>query len=811
MPLTLRIELVKGPEHLGELKQMKRVDPRILNALVLGTLSLILNLSVNSLGGQPALSMGAVFLFLSAGAIGIPGAIISATVALTPTLFWHGMTFESTRLFLTCLGIAVVAKSFPRLPQFIVVAASWFLASALLETGWFTGHVPTGSPLWTMAPLLEVALSLVAGALLLNPGIWAMIAHRPRVPSVTLLLVHVVTLVSFAAMWGGLAAFDPNSIGGDPANSDTWWSAKLLAFGVFLPAFVGFRLGEILIRDFQEWFRLSASPRPDGFSGLSSEYWRRTEDDGFIPVNSSSGNVMQPPSEEGDNKTKSPAIAPDRGICSMNRDGTITFINRRFARLGGMKNTEVIGKKIDAVGLLPELVTRVYALLEETLAKGPRVTEMRLSQADGSHRFFELAAMPADQIEESSMSAGPDCAIITLKDITDRRTVEAHLLQAQRLGSLGNLVGGIAHAFNNALTTIVGRASFARATDDSTTTGEALDEIVAASRRAGELVQQLLTLSEESPNLMENHAIDRVIGDRVNLLRNIVGENYTVTLDGSLQGITVRCDPHLIAQAVTNVVLNARDSYDGKSGTIALSVATETLDADVADLFIGARPGEFARIRVKDTGFGMSPETLARAFEPLFSTKRSHGNSGLGLSIVYSIVRAHDGFLSAESHPEKGTTITIYLPIHSIAASEQPAQSPQKHSLGVDSLEQIRATDRARILVVEDEKPVRDLVTMMLKTLGYEVDSCENGAEALVRCRTEDFDLVLLDMIMPQMSGSDVISSIRESGRRTQWLMMTGYGYSASGVDASTPIIPKPFDIVALGRAVRSVLESSPE
>lgn len=790
---------------------MKRFDPRLMNALVLGTLSLVLNLSVNSLAGAPSLALGSVFLFISAGAIGVPGAIIACTVALTPTVLWHGMIFECARLFLTCLAIGFAATRFPRVPQFAVVIASWIVTRGAIETGWFEANSSAGGFPWALAPLLEVELSLVAGALLLNPGIWATIAHRPRVPSITLLLVHVIALVSFAVMWGGLAAFNAAPFAGGGPDYSVWWGSKMLAIGVIFPAIIGFRLGAILVRDFQEWFRLGGGAAGErSFSGLSSDYWRRTESDDFVPVSSSTSNGVEATPRPSNEKNTTPTIAPDRGICSLNRDGTITFVNRRFAKLGGLKNTEVIGKKIDAIGLHTDLVARIWTIIEETLANGPRVTELKIVQSDGSLRFFEVAAMPADQLEESAMSAGPDCAIVTLKDITDRRTVEAHLLQAQRLGSLGNLAGGIAHGFNNALTTIVGRASFARAAGDPATTIDALEEILAAANRAGELVRQLRTLAEDGPNLTANHDLNHVVSERVALLKNIVGENFAITFAESVSGITVECDPHLIAQAITNVVVNARDSYNGKSGTIELSLSTETLDDDVADLFVGARPGEFARIRVKDTGLGMSPETLARAFDPLFSTKRSRGNSGLGLSIVYSIVRAHDGFLAAESHPEKGTTITIYLPLRSIAPSASATERHPTASVRPSTLDDIRAVEHARILVVEDEKPVRELVATMLKNLGYEVDSCTNGVEAVERCRDEEFDLVLLDMVMPRLNGSEVIASIRESGKRTHWLMMTGYGFSVEGLDADTPIIPKPFDIVALGRAVRGVLGGEP-
>ena len=786
---------------------MKRLDPRLINAILLGVLALGLTLALRALESWNAVSLGSLFLFVSAAAIGLPGAIISATIALAPTVVIAGDIAEAARLFLTCLAVGFIAERSPRLPPFLVVIGCWtvtWLGLVALPHG-LAGDLPR----WGLAAVLEIVFAAVAGALLLNPSIWALIAQRPRFPSVASLHIHVMTLVSFVAMWSGRAVFSAHTELPTTALNSLLWGGKLVAIGLLIPALIGYRLANILVRDFQEWFRLGHVPLKESFSGLSSGYWRRSEADDFIPATSSADNIR--PSDRGNSDqvpTVAASITPAHGICALNRDGTITFINRRFAKLCGMRTTEVVGKKIDAVGIPPELCAHIFRLTEETLARGARIAEIKLNRLPEPLRFFEVAVTAANEVEDSAMSGGPESVIVSLKDITDRRTVEDHLLQAQRLGSLGELVGGVAHAFNNSLTTIVGHASFARMTGQPEAIQAALQEIIAASSRASDLVTKLRALSSDVPSMLDDHDLGTVIADRVGLLRSLVGENYDLIFEQPDQSIVSMCDPSLLAQAFTNLVLNARDSYNGKSGTIEIALSTETLDDDVCDLFVGARPGNFARMSIKDTGFGMSPETLARAFDPLFTTKRSQGNSGLGLSIVYSIVRAHDGFLAAESHPEKGTTITMYLPLRSVAPAH-PNTAVRESAHGATPLATI-AGNRERILVVEDERQVRELVVAMLVRLGYEVASCANGHEALERCRDAEFDLIVLDMIMPRMNGLDVVSHLKASGKSPRTLLMTGYGLEQPGKESvGGPVLAKPFDLITLGTRVKETLNSA--
>ena len=223
-----------------------------------------------------------------------------------------------------------------------------------------------------------------------------------------------------------------------------------------------------------------------------------------------------------------------------------------------------------------------------------------------------------------------------------------------------------------------------------------------------------------------------------------------------------------------------------------------------ASLYIGARPGNFARLRVRDFGRGMNRELLAKAFDPLFTTKSMQGNTGLGLSIVYAIVRAHDGFLTAESHPNKGTTISIYLPIQSDV--EQVIEAESKAASGSQDSATLFGNNE-RILVVEDEPTVRELVASMLAGLGYEVSTCENGHEALKISARQEFDLLLVDMIMPKMRGIDLINQIRSKHAEAKALLMTGYG---PGVEPKirTAIIHKPFDVDTLAKAVRKALDA---
>ena len=305
---------------------------------------------------------------------------------------------------------------------------------------------------------------------------------------------------------------------------------------------------------------------------------------------------------------------------------------------------------------------------------------------------------------------------------------------------------------------------------------------------------------------MKPEILGKVIDERLTLLRKLVGEAYEIQFEHTPTPLWVECDTNLITQILSNLVLNARDSYSGDSGNISVSLDTEEMDEAVSKFHVGARAGTFARLRIRDNGHGMSPETLSKAFDPLYTTKAASGHSGLGLSIVFALVRAHNGFLTVESYPEKGTTVSVYLPLTENTEHVALDGKSRAISSGAMNLAEDPELANSRILVVEDEPRVRELVATMLSTLGYRVTSCANGPEALERCKTDVFDLVLVDMVMPRMNGLELIAKLKESTSEAKTMMMTGCGLTGREQGMPATVLSKPFDMTTLAKTVSKVL-----
>lgn len=797
-------------------------DRQITSAVVLGVAALLTNFLSYVLLLDHSMPAGNIFLFCSAGALGIPGAVVSGAIGIIPEALYSGDLVHGTRIFSLCLVLGFCSSALPRIPSFAISIGLWLFVYAPLA------HLFAGTPRFPapldasglmMAATSEVLFTMIAGALLLNTDVWGTITHRPRHVSLQKLLIHFFTIAATVAM---LAAFSLRVRPGGAASDavlmgDVRTIVILLGMAVLLPSFMAWRLAKRLQSDSQELLELQSLHRGSAktFSGLSSEFWRRQSSDAHASMRPTTVIPMAPGeaplSSSGDmplpSKVSGSPVQRDQGICALNRNGTVTFMNRRFKSYSGVQNNEVLGKRIESIGMNPALCSHILELMEATFKRGPKVTELKLNQLPDKLRYFEVASLKPDELEGSSLEGGPDSVIITMRDITERRVIESHLLQSQKLSSLGNLVSNIAHAFNNTLTTIAGLASFASVANDPIKISRSLNQILGSAKTAGELVRGLLDFTSGSPSNLQREDLEKVISSRLELIRKIAGENYEISFTGPEKALPVDCDPNLVMQVVTNLVVNCRDAYLGKPGSIEIELDTEHMEEFVSDLHVGARPGHFARLRVRDHGCGMSPETLSKAFDPLFTTKQTSGHAGLGLSIVHAIVRAHDGFLTVESHPERGTTVSLYFPLK----SGQPEKAEKPVAQERSTLPRAHENGhQERILVVEDEQSVRELVASMLSMLGYDVTICCNGQEALERYAQTKFDLVLVDMIMPRMHGMDLVSKLKSSNDKVKALVMTGYGVSAQS-SAECGVLPKPFDIETLAHAVREALHPQKE
>ena len=417
----------------------------------------------------------------------------------------------------------------------------------------------------------------------------------------------------------------------------------------------------------------------------------------------------------------------------------------------------------------------------------PGTLTVRLHRDGGPGAWIEQRASPVTDADGRVVAVEG-----ILRDVTDRLAaereraeLEQQLRQAERLDSLGQLAGGIAHDFNNILAVISGYADMLveELGEDHPSAPDAAG-IKQAAARGGALTRQLLIFSRSEPSQPETLDLNAVAVDMQRLLARTLGEDIELStvLAPDLPDIVM--DRSKLEQVLMNAALNARAAMPG-GGRLTITTSREH-DGGGDDLVC---------VAVTDTGVGMPPEVLARAFEPFFTTRGRGSGTGLGLATAYGVVTDAGGTISLESEPGRGTTLRVRLPAG--AASTQ-AVSPAAPTAPV------LAGDGRRILVVEDEEAVRDIVCRLLGKAGYQVHSAPNPAEALRMCRVEriGYDALLTDVIMPGMSGTQLAAELRRDRPGLPVLFMSGYtsGPAPGGQElpADAPLIRKPFDTQTL-------------
>ncbi len=390
---------------------------------------------------------------------------------------------------------------------------------------------------------------------------------------------------------------------------------------------------------------------------------------------------------------------------------------------------------------------------------------------------------------------------VVWRDITERKQLEEQLLQSQKMEAVGQLAGGIAHDFNNLLVAIIGHSDLLEA--DLTAQPHLLSrihQIQRASSRAAALVRQLLAFSRKQRIHRRVIDLNALLIDLEQLLRRLIGEEIQLNIKPTATVIPISVDPGQIEQVIVNLITNARDALpDGGEIDVSISPVTLTETPDGATLTI--EPGHFAKLSVRDTGAGMSEETISRAFEPFFTTKEVGKGTGLGLSTVYGIVRQDHGTIVISSEKQQGTTIEVFLPR---ATGPLSVSGETKNTMVSGGSE--------TILVVEDEETVSTLVTNVLEANGYSVLNAQDGLEALGVWELNDgpIDLVLTDVIMPNMGGVELIQELKNGGFIPRVLFMSGYSSLVpdrlARLDEKAALLEKPFSPKQLIERVREVL-----
>ena len=464
--------------------------------------------------------------------------------------------------------------------------------------------------------------------------------------------------------------------------------------------------------------------------------------------------------------------------------GTIRSAGGACERLLGYTPGELVGRSVEE--LVPEAIRASHTSYREAYARQARSRPM--GQALDLHARRKDGGLAPVDIELAPHRGGDgalDAVVAVVRDASERRALAEILRQSQKMEALGRLAAGVAHDFNNVLTTIIGYAELIR---ESAGERDVLDwaaEVLLAAEHGAALSRQLLAFGRKQVLEPEPLDLGEVVHGLEPMLRRLLGEAVTLRVETAPGLPLVETDRGQLQQVVVNLAVNGRDAMP-QGGTLTIEAA--------------ATP-EGALLAVSDTGTGMDEETQARIFEPFFTTKALGEGTGLGLATVYGIVVQSGGRIEVESEPGKGSRFLVRLPRAERPAAEAAVQAESE------------TTGHGKtVLVVEDEDVVRNLIVRHLRDRGYAVIEARNGREALdVAAATPGIDLILTDTVMPEMSGPELIARLAERGLGIRIVYMSGYTDSALARSGAFPesalFLPKPFTISDLGARVREALE----
>ena len=490
---------------------------------------------------------------------------------------------------------------------------------------------------------------------------------------------------------------------------------------------------------------------------------------------------------ESERRYRTLAEAAHDSIFIVNHEQRIEYANAISAERFGISSQDAIGKRLSE--LFPAVTAEeMWRELSIVFASGQRHSfETRFDTPDGE-LWLETWVVPM-----SGDGTAPDAVMGVARDVTDRKRLERQFLQAQKMEAVGQLAGGIAHDFNNMLTAIIGYSELLldRVRHDEALADD-VEEIKRAGDRASRLTRQLLAFSRKqvwAPQVLD---VNGVLADLHKMLGRVIGEDVRLEIAAAPDLDRVKVDPSQIEQVVVNLAVNARDAMP-KGGTLTITTRNVELDRFFVQRHVGAVAGKYVAITVQDSGCGMTAEVLAHVFEPFFTTKPAGKGTGLGLATVHGIVKQSGGYITIDSAPGAGTTVTTYLP--SVNVTPAPAGSET-------------------ILLVEDEPGVRQLMQRTLERSGYTVLKAPTATDAIAIAahHRRPIDLLVSDVVMPDVSGPDVAQRISTLHPAMKVLFVSGFTHHIAiepcSMSPRAAFLAKPFTPLALTVKVRECLDA---
>jgi PAS domain S-box-containing protein len=477
----------------------------------------------------------------------------------------------------------------------------------------------------------------------------------------------------------------------------------------------------------------------------------------------------------------------------MEPDGTVVELNRKEAPWRAKKARDGVGKKLwDAptLKMYPQHVALMKKAVKAAAAGKLFEQEVRLEREGMRTAHLDVSVQPV---------RGPDGKVIYLlfeaRDITELKTAQEQLRQSQKMEALGQLTGGIAHDFNNLLTVVVGGLDLVAKRLDDAKLKRYAENALSAAERGARLTAQLLAFSRVQRLEVRPIFVAPLIENMRPLLRNVLGPGITKTFDLDEAMMPVMADPTQLEVAILNLAINARDAMpEGGILNFASRPIAVAGDPELED-------GDYVELVISDTGQGMPPEVAERAFEPFFTTKEVGKGTGLGLSMVYGMARQSGGAARIESKLGEGTAVKLLFRKAEGAALEAAAES-EEHAAPA------AAAEALSVLVIDDDPDVRSFIADALEEQGYRVRQASDGRQGLAAVQRERADLVIVDFVMPELSGAEVARKIRAKWPRQPILFVSGYSETEAvkRTAPDAPLLAKPFRADALHRAVRSAI-----
>jgi len=488
----------------------------------------------------------------------------------------------------------------------------------------------------------------------------------------------------------------------------------------------------------------------------------------------------------------------DEAIVITDSEGNINYVNPAFERITGYSKDEAVGRtpRILKSGHHNEAF---YSHLWETIASGkPWKGAFINRRKDGTIYREDATISPVKSPSGNIMNY-----VAVKRDTTRETELQQQLIQAQKMEAVGTLAGGVAHDFNNLLQVVFGYTQMlmSRKPKDSVD-WQSLSKIASAAKRGAELVKGLLAFSRRTPTSPRLLSLNTVIRETKTLLERTIPKMIRIDLMLRDDTPMVFADPSQIEQILMNLALNARDAID-ETGVLTIESGVAELDEKFCQDHLGAKPGRYAVLTVSDTGHGMDQDTLSHIFEPFYTTKEVGKGTGLGLAMVYGIVKQHEGYVVCDSSPGEGTTFRVFFPVSERIREEKVVVEEQAAPVG----------GAETILMVDDEESVRTVMEDLLSQAGYKVLSAASGAEALelFRMHHEQISLVLLDLIMPEMSGRECSKRLFRLNPEVKIVVCSGYTSEARDKDytvqGAKAFVEKPYEPVSLLDTIRKVLD----